>query len=269
MEGFDQESTAVGRSIVPAERRRLIAERLRSAGSVTVAALEAEFGVSPMTARRDLQALERDGLARRTHGGAVLPSLARHEDSFQHRLEQATPEKERLAAAAAELVGEDETVLVDSSTTAYFAVRRILERGVKVTLVTNAVPVIELVARGESAQVDLVGVGGSLRKLTRSFVGPHAARGIRAHFADKLLLSVKGIAPGGLLTDPDPLEAEVKRAMIERAHEPILLVDSSKFEQSSLSVIAEASELSLVLAADPPSRGVAELIEAGVRVTRV
>ena len=76
-------------SIVPHERGALIAERLRRHGSVSVSGLEAEFRISPMTARRDLDELERRGVARRTDGGAVLPGLSSHEDSFLQRLEVA------------------------------------------------------------------------------------------------------------------------------------------------------------------------------------
>src|ERR671925_811668 len=87
-------------AMLPDERRRLVAERLREDGSVSVAALEEEFGVSPMTARRDLAELERQGVARRTHGGAVLPGLSSHEDSFFKRLEVAVEAKEQLAEGA-------------------------------------------------------------------------------------------------------------------------------------------------------------------------
>lgn len=258
-----------GGGIVPGERRRLIVDRVRGAGSVTVAALESEFGISSMTARRDLSALEREGLVRRTHGGAMLPSLARHEDSFQRRLEQATEQKLRLAAAAVELVAEGESIFVDSSTTAYFAAQRILESGLRVTLLTNSVPLIELVTRADAPQVQLVGVGGSLRRLTQSFVGPEAIAAVRSRYADKLLLSVKGVAPGGLMTDPDPLEAEVKAAMIAHVRDAILLADASKFEGTGLSVIGHVSTLGHMLAADVPESGIAEMTEAGVDVRPV
>jgi DeoR/GlpR family transcriptional regulator of sugar metabolism len=76
-------------ALLPGERRRLIEERLRQRGSVSVAALEAEFAISPMTVRRDLVELERQGIAQRTHGGAILPGLSSHEDSFFKRLEVA------------------------------------------------------------------------------------------------------------------------------------------------------------------------------------
>ena len=107
-----------GAQLVPAQRRELIAERIRDAGSVSVAALEAEFGVSPMTARRDLQILEREGRARRTHGGAVAATLALDEDAFQSRLGESAEAKRRLGAAAADRIAEGETVFVDCSTTA-------------------------------------------------------------------------------------------------------------------------------------------------------
>ena len=89
------------RPLVPAQRRQLIAERIRETGSVSVAGLEAEFGVSPMTARRDLDILQRDGRARRTHGGAVAATLARDEDAFQSRLAEAADAKRRLGERAA------------------------------------------------------------------------------------------------------------------------------------------------------------------------
>src|SRR3712207_9483450 len=85
--------------MMPEERRRRIARLVREAGSVTVALLESEFGISPMTARRDLVALEEEGRVKRTHGGAVLPQYAGHEDSFWYRLEDAVEAKERLPGA--------------------------------------------------------------------------------------------------------------------------------------------------------------------------
>src|SRR4051812_40477178 len=84
-------------ALVPARRRELIADRLREQRSVSVAEVEEAFGVSSMTARRDLHVLEQEGRARRTHGGAVVPSVSRQEDSFASRLAQAEDSKRRLA----------------------------------------------------------------------------------------------------------------------------------------------------------------------------
>jgi DeoR/GlpR family transcriptional regulator of sugar metabolism len=255
-------------SLLPDERRRMIAERLRQHGSVSVSGLEAEFSISPMTARRDLDELERRGVARRTHGGAVLPGLSSHEDSFLQRLEVAVDAKERLAEAALELIEPGEAVFVDSSTTGYIAARRIVRENRKCTLLTNSVPIMQLVCELDAPQVEIIGAGGTLRKLTRSFVGPQAVRDIEAHFADHVLFSVRGVT-GGYLTDPDPLESEVKRAMIERARQVVLLVDGSKFDRPALTQIAHVDRIGLILAADVDEQTIAPLVRAGVDVRRL
>jgi DeoR/GlpR family transcriptional regulator of sugar metabolism len=256
-------------ALLPGERRRLIEERLRDHGSVSVAALEAEFAISPMTARRDLVELERQGLARRTHGGAILPGLSSHEDSFFQRLEVRVEEKERLAEAALAQLSPGDAVFVDCSTTAYFAARRVVRDNFRCTLLTNAVPIMELVSESESPQLDLIGMGGTLRKLTRSFVGPQAVAGIETHFADQVVFSVAGLTDDGQLTDPDPLEAQIKRSMIRRARRAILLVDDSKFDRAALSVIADVTEVNVILAAGVSDRSLMPLRRAGVEVSAV
>ena len=122
---------------------------------------------------------------------------------------------------------------------------------------------------GLEEPVELVGVGGSFKKLTLSFVGPHATRTVAGHFADKCLFSVKGITNGGYLTDPDPLETEVKRVMISRSAEPILLVDGSKFERRGSSVLAHASDVPRILASDAPEARLSALEALGAEVRRV
>jgi DeoR/GlpR family transcriptional regulator of sugar metabolism len=252
-------------------RRREILDQLHRDGEVTVAALEEQFGVSSMTARRDLAELERQGLVRRTHGGAVLPSVAAHEDSFQHRLGVDAALKIRLGQAAAAMVAPHETVYIDSSSTCWHAAQAIVAARVPVTLVTNSVPVMELVGQADQANVELIGIGGSMRRLTRSFVGPHAVRTVQEHFADKVFLSVKGLSRDGTLTDADPLEAEVKRAMISRAEEPVLLIDGGKLHTRGLAAITSVDQLASVLVAEASNDDLAALrtSASGVDVRRV
>src|SRR5215211_6686773 len=255
--------------MMPEERRRRIARLIREVGSVTVSLLESEFGISPMTARRDLVALEEERRVKRTHGGAVLPEYAGHEDSFWYRLDGAVEAKERLAEAAVELLEPGDSVFLDPSTTTYYLARRILREGPRVTLLTNSVPVMGLFMKNEAPKTGVVGIGGLMRKLTLSFVGPHAVETISAHSADRAFMSVKGVTREGFLTDPDVLEAEVKRAMIEHSEEPVLLVDDSKFEKRGLSVITHASKLSRALVAGVPEERLEPLALAGVEVQRV
>jgi DeoR/GlpR family transcriptional regulator of sugar metabolism len=233
---------------------------------VTVAELEEQFGVSSMTARRDLDGLERRGLARRTHGGAVLPAFTAHEDSFASRLEVAADAKRALAVAAAAAVQPGESLFLDSSTSAYHVARALLDRGVQATVITNSLPVMELVGTHPSAAIELVAVGGMLRRLTRSFVGPFAVHTVLGHIADRLYFSVKGVTADGALTDPDSLEAEVKRAMVAHSEQPVLLLDESKLTTHGRSVLGRLADVSTVLACGVSEDRLRRLRAAGATV---
>ncbi len=115
------------------------------------------------------------------------------------------------------------------------------------TIITNSLPIMDLIAGVESPPIHLVAVGGTLRRLTGSFVGPYAVETIRGHFADKMFMSVKGLTPGGVMTDADELEAELKRTMITQSQETILLVDGSKLSVRGQNAIAHVRELTTVV----------------------
>jgi DeoR/GlpR family transcriptional regulator of sugar metabolism len=234
--------------MLAATRREQIRELLLEHGAVTVSQVQTRFGVSPMTARRDLLALEHRGSARRTHGGAVLPSLAVPEDSFTQRVGVATEAKMRLAEAAFAMLAGGETVFLDSSSTAYFLARRIADGGRALKVITNSGPVMQALAACEDPNVELYAIGGMLRRITGSYVGPSSVRTIREHFADTLFLSVTGVSAGGTLTDVDELEAAVKLAMLEQAREAVLLLDESKLATRGRRAIASLETVSLVLA---------------------
>ena len=140
------------------------------------------------------------------------------------------------------------SVFLGGSTSAYFVAHELLARAVPVTIISNSLPVMELVAEHARPAVDLVGLGGTLRALTRSFVGPAATRAVEAHLADRLFLSTKGVSRDGVLTDPDEQEAEVKRTMIAQAAIPVLLADRSKLDARGLHVIGRLSAIDTVLA---------------------
>ena len=249
-------------------RREMIREMLMEAGAVTVSQLQGRFGVSPMTARRDLDELERRGTARRTHGGAVLPSIAAPENSFTQRVGVATDAKIRLADAAFELLQGGETVFLDSSSTAYFLARRIAEGGLQLRVLTNSGPVLQVLAASDETHVELYAIGGMLRRLTGSYVGPAAVRMVREHFADRLFLSVTGVTRNGVLTDADDLEASVKAAMLEQAKESVLLLDASKVSTRGRQAVAPIRAVSLVIA-DGLSHADAEQLRTAGATVRV
>jgi DeoR/GlpR family transcriptional regulator of sugar metabolism len=257
------------RALLPEERRRRIAQQVRGNRIVTVSELEDQFDISAMTARRDLKLLEQAKQVRRIHGGAVVPDLAADEDSFQQRLGRAPEAKERLAASAVELLDSGASIFLDSSTTAYFVAKRLVSEGPEVTILTNSVPVIEMVATSDGRGLQLIGLGGSLRKLTSSFVGPLTIHAVAAHLADVTFLSVKGVSATGQLTDPDPLETEVKRAMVHQCHRPVLLFDGSKLDRSGMCVVSELRQFYQIFVTDASTETLAALPTGHAEVHRI
>jgi DeoR/GlpR family transcriptional regulator of sugar metabolism len=128
---------------------------------------------------------------------------------------------------------------------------------------------MDLFSTADPSRTSMVGLGGIFRALTLSFVGPCTIHTIESYLADNAFLSVKGITAEGYLTDINPLEAEVKKAMIRHAERPVLLVDGRKFEQRGFSVIAHVSEVSLVITADAGRAHVEALEDLGVNVQSV
>jgi DeoR/GlpR family transcriptional regulator of sugar metabolism len=261
-------SSELDRPRLSEQRREQIRALLIEAGAVTVGELQARFSVSPMTARRDLDELGRRGFAKRTHGGAVLPSVAAPENSFAQRVGVATEAKARLADAAFGLLRPGETIFLDSSSTAFYLARRIALEAIRVRVITNSGPVMQVLAAGEDPEIDLYAVGGKLRRLTGSYVGPSSVRTVREHFADRLFLSVTGVTRDGTLTDVDVLEAEVKRAMLEQAEESVLLLDGSKLAAHGRQAIAPLAAVTLVLA-DGLAESDAERLRAGGATVRL
>ena len=253
----------------PEERRQTILDLLARQGRVTVSELQRRFGISAMTVRRDLEVLERAGHVLRTHGGALLRTFAQHEDSFTCRLQRSVQEKERLAERALAHIAPGESLFLDSSTTAYYLARRILEEQIRLTIITNSIPIMQLVSELVTPTIELIGLGGTLRHATRSFVGCTAAWAVNHLYADKTFFSVKGITADGDLTDPDPQEAEVKRMMIQRSREAILLIDESKLGQYGLHVVTSVKSLSRILIAGRGLSRLDAIVGKGVPIERV
>ena len=243
-------------------RREEIKALLMDSGAVTVGELQIRYGISPMTARRDLEALERRGSARRTHGGAVLP--ASHAPVLRGTaVEEAD---QRLADSAFALLRAEESVFLDSSPAAYRLALRIATGGVGMRVLTNSGPVMLALLACEDARVQLYALGGQERRRTGSFVGPATVRTVYDHFADRCFLGVAGIARGRVLTDDDDLEAAVKHAMIEQSRESVLMLDGSKLTQHGGYVIAPLKRITLVIADGLSEQDAQALSAEGVEV---
>ena len=175
----------------------------------------------------------------------------------------------RLAEALVASLEPHETVFLDSSSSSYYVARALIDAGLPITLITNSLPVIALMGEAEATQLELIGLGGAFRKPTQSFVDPHTVHAIEAFSADRTIFSVKGIAPDGSLTDPDPQEATVKRAMIAHSRTVMLIAAAEKWGERGLNVIVPAASVDVAYLADPPSGGVERLRQAGVSIAEL
>jgi DeoR/GlpR family transcriptional regulator of sugar metabolism len=235
------------------ERRLAIVRMLSARGSVTSEELGEHFAVSHMTVYRDLKALEGQGLLRCVRGGAVrVAEAASPEPRLAAKRLLNRPEKKAVAAlAAAEFVQDGDILILEAgSTVAEMIPHLSAHRGL--TVITNGLET----SRAASTllpNIDLMCCGGMLREASHTFVGPHAERFFAEVRAKTLFLGTSAINLTDGITDPNPLEIAVKRAMAASAERVVLLADSSKFGKRSLTPILPLSRLHAVLTDDGAS----------------
>jgi DeoR/GlpR family transcriptional regulator of sugar metabolism len=245
--------------MLPAQRRQAILRAVRS-GTAHVSALADEFGVSEMTVRRDLEALARDGKLERVHGGAVnVESERPFSEIAVERLEA----KDRIGRAAAALVEDGETVMLDIGTTTLQVARHLRGRSLTV-ITTNLAAYEELLPE---PKIELVLPGGVVRRNYRSLVGMFAEDTLRRLHADVAFLGTSGIDADLGVWDTTMVEVPIKRAMIAASQRTVLLADAAKFDMDAMVRVCEASELDAIVTDERvPAKRRKALDRAGVEV---
>ena len=211
----------------PEERQQAIAATVMSQGRASVADLALAYDVTTETVRRDLAVLDRAGLLRRVHGGAV-PVRALHlvEPSVDERESTRAGHKHAIASAAAEFIPQSgATVLFDAGTTTA-RVAALLPPDRELLIVTNSVPIAARLASLTSVSLQLL--GGQVRGLTQATVGERAVGMLESLRVDIAFIGTNGISVRHGLSTPDPGEAAVKRAMVACANFVVVVADSSK-----------------------------------------
>lgn len=224
------------------ERRSRVMQLIKSGHPVKVGELSTLFATSEATIRRDLQELENLGLLQRTHGGAVSPET-NPELSFQDREVVFLEEKRQIALIAADMVEDGETILLDAGTTTREIARALC--GKKLTVATNSMDVASVFA--EEPNIEVLLLGGSLRKSINSLVGPLTHSMLKLFCFDKVFLGANAVDCVFGATTNNLVEAETKRTMLYAAKTAILVVDHSKFEQKNFSKICSLNELSMII----------------------
>jgi DeoR family transcriptional regulator, aga operon transcriptional repressor len=255
------------RGLMIEERRRRICELLREEGRVTVESLAARFGTSQVTIRADLSTLESAGALTRTHGGALnVPDTDQPLDvkQLQHRAE-----KQRIATAAAALIHDGETIVLDSGTTTAEIARRIRTLELKsINVITNALNIAALLI--DVPSVRLIVPGGILRRESNSLSGPMAETTLAALRADRLYLGADGVDPQIGVMTPHLAEAELNAKMIAISQQVVVVADSSKFARRNISLIARIEQLQMLITdRAAPAEAVEQLRQRGVEVRLV
>jgi DeoR family transcriptional regulator, aga operon transcriptional repressor len=228
------------------ERQREIINIVNKKGSVTVDELSKKFNVSQITIRSDLQLLYEEGKIIRTHGGALKITGAPYDLPIYVKETKHQEEKYLIGKAAVDLVQDGETIIIDSgSTTAELAKQIVKKQFKSLTVITNALNIAMVLSHQSNIQV--VMLGGTLRKMSYSMVGPLAEETLSQFFTDRLFLGVDGFDTEYGLSTPDILEARLNRKMIEVSKKVVLLTDSSKFGRRSLSFIAKPEAIDVVV----------------------
>lgn len=231
------------------ERRNLILEKLQEEKRVVVSELSQQFGVSEETIRRDLEKLEKEGLATKSYGGAVLNESTSIDMPFNVRKKANVSGKQRLAELASEQIHDGDHIILDASSTSVFIAKAIKDKE-NLTVITNSIEI--LIELSDVSDWNIICSGGSLREGYLALVGPKTAEGFSSFNADKAFFSCKGIDMEKGVTDGNEMFSQAKQVMMHSARESILAVDSSKFDKIAFSKLCDVSDMDTVLTDKKP-----------------
>lgn len=254
------------KNLFQAERQEQIINILENKNRVIITELCEKFKTTPVTIRSDLSILEKEGLLKRTHGGAIknkslYPGLALPEKEKLH-----LDEKMKIAKEAAKLILKGDTIILDSGSTTTLLAKEI-KNYTDITVITNA---INIAFELSQSKFEVILTGGSLQKESSTLIGPFADEVLQRISADKLFQGVDGIDFEVGLTTPNIIEAKTSRTMMSVSCENILLVDSSKFGRRSLGIIAKVKEVNHIITTKKFTKNEAKRFsDIGVEVTIV
>jgi DeoR/GlpR family transcriptional regulator of sugar metabolism len=246
------------------ERMQRILELLETREALHVSELASEFAVSEVTVRHDLTELSRQGLVGRVRGGVRALQRGQSELAFDVRLRLQSPEKRAIARAAAAMVGDGESVALDSSTTAYYLALELRKKR-EIVVVTNGLLIA--VALADSPGVNVLVTGGMFRLPAMSVVGDPAGDVLRGTRIDIGFLGARGISLERGLLDLNPEEVQIKREMVAACERVVGIFDKSKWHRSALLSFAPADRVdAIVTDSGAPEPLVAAWREHGVEV---
>ncbi|AZT90937.1 DeoR/GlpR transcriptional regulator [Caldicellulosiruptor changbaiensis] len=235
------------------ERRQKIMAMLNENKSVLVPELAKLFNVTEETIRRDLEKLEKEGLLKRTYGGAVLVENYNVDIPFEFRNATNIEGKKQIALTLIKYIEDGDTLVMDSSTSA-LQVAKLLKTKKKITVITNSEQIVNELKVFEDIKV--ISTGGTLRNRSLSLVGPIAENTLKSLNANKAIISCKGFDIEKGFTESNELEAQVKKMMIEIADQVYMIADHTKMNKTALVNIATLDDVDFIFTDKvlPPSQ---------------
>jgi len=232
------------------ERRELIMSKLYRYKKVHVADLANDFAVSEETIRRDLEKLDKEGIAKKSYGGAILNVHTNEDPSYSHRHTVNLEAKRALAAHAVGLINDGDSLMTDTSSTAFEALKAISKARKNLTIITNSLVVL---SEFQHSGHKLISTGGVLGAETNSFVGPNASSTIQKYNVDVALFSCKGLSMTSGISDSNEAESELKVLMQRQASKVILLADHSKFDRIAFVKLFSFQKVDYIVTDKKPS----------------
>ena len=249
------------------ERHQQILETARANGRVEVAGLARDLAVTPETVRRDLTALERRGVLRRVHGGAIPVERLGIEPGVADRESHAAGEKDRIARAALDELPDGGSIIIDAGTTTV-RLAELLPTDRELTVVTHSIPVASILVSRPNLTLHLL--GGVVRGRTLAAVGDWTKAQVAEIYADVAFMGTNSISVERGLTTPDTVEASVKRALMDAARRTVVLADHTKFGREDFARVAPLTDVDTVITGVELDVELAEDVEnAGPRVVVV
>jgi DeoR/GlpR family transcriptional regulator of sugar metabolism len=230
--------------MLPAERRNHILIELQTKGKIEIEVLASELNVSPMTIRRDLAMLEEQGLAHRTHGGAVLYDSLLGETPYNTKEISNIEEKRRIGKAAAEFVKDGSVIILDAGTTT-LEVARVIKHIRNLTVITNDLKIALELSEGTETKVYCM--GGQVQNGLGTIYGEHAQEFLSKIRVDTCFIATSSIDIEWGLSSPTIEKANLKRLMMRAADQVVLVADHSKFYKKSFARIAKVDELDIII----------------------